>query len=144
MRGMAQLHHVFSSLEEGIEELHKVLDQWMEQSEIRQALGVEGSRYMRTVTHEWIANLIRHAEFESADPEVRLSVIAMDGSLRIEIRDNSNGFDLDYEKEQRKGVLDRSLPPDRQLGIPLMMECADDLQYQQDEDGLYVAVFVIE
>lgn len=133
---MTRLRHEFSSLSASIDELHEVLDDWSSHNGLQQALEPGAIERMRLAVHEWVANLVQHADFSDGHPDVEFSVAIENGRVKVIVIDNSNGFDLDSQGELRKQALADTILPERGMGIPIIMACTDDLRYRCRENGV--------
>lgn len=133
---MTRLRHDFSSLSASIDELHEVLDRWTGHNGLKKALEPDAVERMRLAVHEWVANLVQHADFSEEEPEVRFCIAVENGRVKVIVVDNSNGFDLDNQGELRKQALADTILPERGMGIPIIMACTDDLRYRCRNDGI--------
>lgn len=132
---MIRLRHRFTSLPDSIDELHDVLSRWSKHPDMQEALEADARERMRLAVHEWVANLVQHADFHVGQPEMVFTVTIKSGRVKCIVIDNSNGFDLDNEHEMRKQALNDTILPERGMGLPIIMACTDDLRYQCLEDG---------
>jgi serine/threonine-protein kinase RsbW len=64
----------FTKLDDMIDELHELFDQWISEGVFSPDLDADTVQLFRLAVHEWIANLIQHADFKGNRPEVILDV----------------------------------------------------------------------
>lgn len=132
---MIRLSCSFTSLLESIDELHCTLTHWSRHPKLKETLEANAIERMRLAVHEWVANLIQHADFSTEVPEIELTVQIKGNRVRCIIADNSKGFDLDSEHELRKQALTDTILPERGMGLPIIMTCTDELLYQSQQNG---------
>ena len=89
----------------------------------------------KLVTHEWIANLVRHASFGGRIPDIGLDVWTEGNRIMTVIEDNSDGFDLDAELDVARRELGRA--PERGMGLIMVKEFTSDLNYEHVSDVLH-------
>ena len=84
----------------------------------------------RLAAHEWIANLVQHADYHKRTPEVVVCLAHTSEHLYCIIEDNSTGFDL-------IGHLDELTPtdfdhfPERGMGLMLVKGSAASISYDR-------------
>ena len=81
----------------------------------------------RVAVHEWLANLVRHADFQDRKPEVSVSVVPDDQRLKCVIRDNSEGFNLNRQLQHQQATMQPL--PERGMGLIWIFSLAEDIQY---------------
>ncbi|MDX1546254.1 MAG: ATP-binding protein [Rhodothermales bacterium] len=126
----AQTHH-FRNLDTVIDQVHGLFDAWEELLPPR--IDVNLLYQLKLAVHEWLANLVQHANFETEAPDVSLTVEPDGDRLRCVIEDNSDGFVLDAHLEIEPEYLD-SLP-ERGMGLLILKICTEKLEYQRSEYG---------
>lgn len=84
---------------------------------------------LQWAVHEWMANLVQHADFENRTPEIQLQLHPSPHSVHCTIDDNSVGFDLHRELERRAKLLEPL--PERGMGLLILESCAQELTYRQ-------------
>jgi len=98
-------------------------------------------RYAQVVLHEWLANLVQHADFDSRTPVVHIRIRANDRNISCAVTDNSTGFDLSAQLvTQRKEA--RALP-ERGMGLRIISACTDQCSYRPTDCGQYRFEFSI-
>lgn len=98
-------------------------------------------RYVQVVLHEWIANMIQHAEFGDRSPCIEITVRADLRYVSCSVIDNSHGFDLaDALTRQRNEA--RALP-ERGMGLRIISACTEQCAYRSLPDGRYRFEFSI-
>jgi len=86
---------------------------------------------MKLAVHEWIANLVQHADFGRQRPGIHLSLLPEGQRVRCVIEDNSDGFDFARQIVHQQHHLDlASEPPDRGRGLLMLIACTENLSYQ--------------
>lgn len=83
----------------------------------------------RLLVHEWVANLIQHADFLETEPEIAIRFERAGGATRYVIEDNSNGFDLERYLQTRESSTD--VLPARGMGLMMMSSCSEHLAYRR-------------
>ena len=98
-------------------------------------------RYVQLVLHEWIANMIQHAEFGSVTPHVEITVRADHRYVTCSVIDNSHGFNLADELATQRNEA-RALP-ERGMGLRIISACTEQCAYRSLPDGRYRFEFSI-
>jgi serine/threonine-protein kinase RsbW len=86
---------------------------------------------VKIAVHEWLANLVQHANFEDETTEVSMRIERMDNRIFCAIEDNSDGFVLDEHLEIEPEYLE-SLP-ERGMGLLILKICTEDLLYKSGD-----------
>lgn len=128
---MDSVTYTFEDLDTVIEQVHALFDTWEGDDYLPPSIGVATLYQLKIAVHEWLANLVQHANFEQETTEVRLAVEPADERIFCVIEDNSDGFVLDMHLEIEPEYLD-SLP-ERGMGLLILKICTEDLLYQRDE-----------
>ena len=85
--------------------------------------------HLQLAAHEWLANLVQHAEFDGRAPHIHLALEEHAGDIACAIEDNSDGFDLDEALRKRRAHL--SPLPERGMGLLILFACAAEIQYRR-------------
>ena len=123
----------FRDLDTLIEQMHALFDTWEAEGHLPDGLEVATFYQLKIAVHEWLANLVQHANFEHETIEVALYVASDAERIRCVIEDNSDGFVLDMHLEIEPDYID-SLP-ERGMGLLILKICTEDLLYQRDENA---------
>lgn len=126
----AQTYH-FRDLDTIIEQVHALFETWEREEYLPDSMNVATLYQLKIAVHEWLANLVQHANFETETIDVALCVALDDARVRCVIEDNSDGFVLDMHLEIEPEYID-SLP-ERGMGLLILKICTEDLLYQRDE-----------
>lgn len=87
---------------------------------------------MKLSVHEWIANLIQHADFARHNPSIHLILIPKTDGVQCMIQDNSMGFDFFHQAALQEEYLDEAeVIPARGRGLLMLIACTEDLKYRQ-------------
>lgn len=130
---MSAVTHQFDDLNRIMEGIHALFKRWKATDTFCPPLDDQGLEHAKLAIHEWVANLVQHAEFEDRTPSVSLTLISEGQRLRCTIVDNSNGFDIDRYLNVDGEVLKTF--PERGMGLFLLKACADELSYRRSEQG---------
>ncbi len=123
----------FQDLDTLIEQVHALFDTWESEDYLPASMNVAMLYQLKIAVHEWLANLVQHANFENETTDVRLTVEPVEERIYCVIEDNSDGFVLDMHLEIEPEYLD-SLP-ERGMGLLILKICTEDLLYQRSEFG---------
>jgi len=122
----------FQDLGTVVDELHSVFERWEHDKAFLPPLDSFTRDVMKLAIHEWVANLVQHADFGNQAPLIQLAVQANGQSVRCEIADNSRGFDFDVQvAHQHDEIVESAKPLDRGRGLLMMIACTENLRYQQ-------------
>jgi anti-sigma regulatory factor (Ser/Thr protein kinase) len=129
--------HTFSDLATVIEEVHDLFDA-LERAP-GPALDPDRLEVLKLAVHEWLANLVQHADFGGHQPDLRLRIQQDDDRVRCVIEDNSRGFDFSLQLVRQQYCLaNAATPPERGRGLLLIVTCTEKLSYRpvlQDSGG---------
>jgi serine/threonine-protein kinase RsbW len=125
---MISTTHRFRDSDSLIERVHALFEQWEKESRFH-SFDEDTLHRLKLAVHEWMANLVQHANFDRRDLDVQLTVIPNGQLIHCSINDNSEGFDLDAHLTAKKEVLDAF--PERGMGLLMIKSCTIDLSYQQ-------------
>ncbi len=129
---MDALTYTFEDLGTVIEQVHALFDTWEKAEYLPPPIGLPTLYQLKLATHEWLANLVQHANFEQETTRVHLTARPVDERIHCIIIDNSDGFVLDMHLEIEPEYLD-SLP-ERGMGLLILKICTEELLYQRDEE----------
>lgn len=118
-------HRCFDNFDRFLNRTHELFDE-IERS-LRTAPDDAALQHAKLAVHEWLANLIQHADFDDRTPEVVLGMTLRGSQVQITIEDNSQGFDLDAQIQAQQGGLTSF--PDRGMGLLTIRACTQHLSY---------------
>lgn len=132
----------FSDLEHALDTTHTLFEDWMDEPRAPAALpDAETLQHARLVLHEWLANLVQHADFQERTPDVVINVHPEQNKVYGTVVDNSEGFPLEHRLETQTT---NALPfPERAMGLRFISACTDTLSYSRTDDGRYQFTFSI-
>lgn len=123
---MTLAKHRYSDLDTVIDCLHELFEVW-EEEEAFAEFDAEVLHRARLAIHEWVANLVQHADFAGRTPEVLLEVRRDGEKVLCAIEDNSEGFDFDAHLGDREEILESY--PERGMGLLMLKACTKELLY---------------
>lgn len=131
----------FNDLECAIEYAHALFENW----ELRVPPSLRSSGSMRCraklSVHEWLANLMQHADFEERTPQVVLTVRGGPNHIHCIMEDNSEGFDIGAHAQERPYLFDAF--PERGMGLQFIVASTDAFSYEQMPNGWHRLEFYI-
>jgi len=130
---MEVIRQDFHGLNGIIEELHRLFDEWEHQHALFSRLDADTAQFFRLVVHEWVANLVQHADFQDQDAQITLEVTPAGQRLRCVIEDNSEGFAFPEQIECQRRAL--SPFPERGMGLLLLNAATELLEYSTTHEG---------
>lgn len=119
--------HQFVNLETLISELYTIFDQWEKEDDLADDVKFRTFYLFRLATHEWLANLVQHANFEDQRPQISFQAAFEENQVHCVIEDNAKFFDLERYLRQTPNVLDAF--PERGMGLLILRSCTQDLTY---------------
>ena len=122
--------HRFTDLSTVIDDLHALFDAWGDRGDLHPPLNEDGEIVLRLAVHEWIANLVQHAAFQSDAPEICLTIQIRPEIIEVTIEDTSQGFDLLGQLEEQSELLSAPAPSERGRGLLMLITCTEALDYQ--------------
>lgn len=139
---MNAVTHQFSDLESAIDDTHTLFERWMSSASSTPTLpDSETLHYARLALHEWLANLVQHADFEDRTPDVTIDLRTNPRHVHCTVTDNSTGFEFD---SQLRVQLKNGEPfPERAMGLRIIDACTEEYSYDRTEDGLHRLEFSI-
>ena len=135
-----------SDLENAVTEVHSYFDEWDEKQgggDDEAANQGNAVHEARLAVHEWMANLVQHANFRGRRPRVDLDVQRNGSSIRCVITDNSDGFDLKRQLEKAYDKNNVQALADRGMGLLMLQACASKLSYEATDEGRYRLSFQV-
>ena len=124
---MDSVTHHFQDLDTLIEQVHDLFDTWEGDAQLLGSFSLTTLYQVKIAAHEWLANLVQHANFEQDTTDVSLLIKPVDDRIFCAIEDNSDGFVLDEHLEIEPEYLD-SLR-ERGMGLLILKICTEDLLY---------------
>ncbi len=112
-----------------VDDVHALFERWAEMLEFEPMLDTDTVYRTKLVTHEWIANLVQHAKFESNGVDITIDIWRESNKLMCVVEDNSDGFDLTGQTESASDKLERL--PERGMGLLMLQACTSDLSYNR-------------
>ncbi len=126
---MTAIQKRFDGHETIIDEIHRLFGE-LERDPAAIALDLFSLQVLKLAIHEWVANLVQHADFAGEEPCIELVLIPEGEQLRCVIDDNSVGFDFAHQVARQQYLLDIAPePPDRGRGLLMMVACTHKLSY---------------
>lgn len=138
---MDYISHRFHDPDTLIDRVHGLFEQWEADGTFSPQLDAISLHRLKLAVHEWLANLIQHAEFDHRTPEVTLHLRTDGRYVQCAIDDNSEGFDLDRHLSARREILDAF--PERGMGLLMIKSCTEDLSYRQLGPALHRLEFSV-
>ncbi len=130
----------FRDLDAVIDGVHALFEQWQQEIGPHPVLDEIALEQTKLAVHEWIANLVQHAEFGDREPEISLAVVPNGCAFECAIKDNSEGFDL---HEHLLGKSIEEAFPERGMGLLIMQACTNNLRYSRLEGGGHHLEFIV-
>ena len=131
----------FKELDGVIDDLHETLDRWESSGAFSEELEPDTVQLVKLAIHEWVANLVQHADFGTIKPEIILDIVPNGQSIRCVIQDNSKGFDAAKHLQIRREKLEPL--PERGMGLLMLDAATDYFQYLRSENGHHRLEFTI-
>lgn len=123
----------FMSLHRVIDELHGLFEEWERADALLSHLDPDTIQLFRLAVHEWVANLVQHADFSNREPKITLDVIPNGRRVRCVIEDNSEGFSFSEQIDVQRNALTPF--PERGMGLLMLNAATEYFEYSQTEDG---------
>jgi serine/threonine-protein kinase RsbW len=139
--GTPALSFYFDDFTSVVDEVHGLFDAWESDGMFQPPLDVPALHQMKLAVHEWLSNLIQHADFASRNPAIALQVRRNGEGVHCAIEDNSLGFDLDGRLSARSEILERF--PERGMGLLMIKACTRDLRYTQLSEACHRLEFCV-
>ncbi len=126
--------HYFRNLDTIIDDVHCLFDGWEKQMETCKSFPLEALSLAKLAVHEWLANLLQHANFQGTAPEIGLHLNTSENErLKCVIEDNSAGFDLEGYLADNPKIT--TALPDRGMGLLMLRSCTEELRYARLQHG---------
>jgi anti-sigma regulatory factor (Ser/Thr protein kinase) len=125
----------YTSLTEAINDLRGVLQRSSTPDVLADVtLPDDVLEYTRLVAHEWLVNLVQHATFKQTPPMIDVQLHFTRRHVSCEIKDNSDGFDMERQLEAQE----EAPPPlpEGGMGLRIIRACTREMSYTTDADGL--------
>lgn len=129
---MDYITHRFSDPDSLIDRVHSVFEHWEGSESLPDELDRDVVHRLKLAIHEWLANLVQHADFCNRSPEISITVRSSNDGVECAIEDNSEGFDLNGQLTAKPGVLDAF--PERGMGLLMIKACTERLTYEELDD----------
>jgi len=123
----------FNRLEIVIDELHGMFEEWEREGALLSHLDPDTIQLFRLAVHEWVANLVQHADFAERNPIVVVDVIPNGRRVRCVIEDNSDGFAFPEQIDVQRNALTPF--PERGMGLLMLNAATEYFEYSQTEEG---------
>lgn len=138
---MPLLAREYTDLNRALDEVRRVIEAWLEDQDDASAPRPDTVRYTQLVLHEWIANLLQHADFHDRTPTVQIRLDTQNRHVTCVVIDNSEGFDLAGQLPVEERAMDNL--PERGMGLRIIDACTDSLSYTAAGSGLHRFEFSI-
>lgn len=126
---MEYITHRFSDPATLFDRVHSVFENWEEKETLPGCLDEDIVHRLKLAIHEWLANLVQHADFRDRRPEISITVRALRNGIECAIEDNSEGFDLNGQLTAKPDVIDAF--PERGMGLLMIKACTEHLDYEE-------------
>lgn len=138
---MTVLAREYNDLDRALDEVRSVLEEWVAEQDEATSPSDETVRYTQLVLHEWIANLLQHANFCDRSPTVQIRLTSENRHVTCVVIDNSEGFNLMERLPSEEDVTDDL--PERGMGLRIINACTDHLSYTDTESSRHRFEFSI-
>ena len=138
---METLSHRYSDLNTLLDHLHTLFDAWTPTAFHAPRAQTDVLHRTRLALHEWVANLVQHAEFNNRPPEILLCLCLNEQRVQGVLEDNSRGFDLEACLAAQETSTEAY--PERGMGLLILQACTENLAYQPSENGRFRLEFSI-
>ncbi|PSQ96170.1 MAG: ATP-binding protein [Bacteroidetes bacterium SW_9_63_38] len=137
---MSVLAKKYSDLDHALDEVRSVLHDWSRNLNDASVPRGETIHYTQLVLHEWIANLLQHADFADRPPSIEIRLTTQNRHITCSVIDNSEGFDLKKRLPEREEMEEL---PERGMGLRIIDACTGELSYTSTGAGTYCFKFFI-
>ncbi len=131
----------YSDLEDVVDRVHALFVRWEREGTFQPPLDVAALHQLKLAVHEWLSNLIQHADFDDREPMLSLAFARNRENVWCAIDDNSQGFDLNAQLNARSEILEKF--PERGMGLLMIKACTKKLSYRQLNDSINRLEFVV-
>ena len=130
----------YTDLDRAIDEVQSLPDVWPATTR-NGTLDADIVHCTSLVLHEWIANLLQHADFAGRRPSIEIRLQTQDRHVTCAVIDNSQGFDLETRLPEQEKTMEEL--PERGMGLRIIDACTGELSYTSTEAGTYCFKFSI-
>ena len=123
---MVQGHLSSPESHDVVQTMHDLFDEW--ECDVVEDADKQMWICARILVHEWVANLVQHADFAGRTPAITIRFVPEGDLLACIVQDNSRGFDLDAHLRGNLEQLRRRLP-DRGMGLLMLYGATERLTY---------------
>ncbi|MDA0378603.1 MAG: ATP-binding protein [Bacteroidetes bacterium] len=123
----------FHKLDAVIDELHGLFELWEREDALLSHLDSDTIQLFRLAVHEWVANLVQHADFGDREPDIVMDVIPNGRRVRCIIEDNSEGFPFPEQIDVQRNALTPF--PERGMGLLMLNAATEYFEYSQTREG---------
>lgn len=123
----------FIELNQVIDELHGLFEEWERADALLSHLDPDTIQLFRLAVHEWVANLVQHADFGERQPTITMDVIPNGRRVRCVIEDNSDGFPFPEQIDVQRNALTPF--PERGMGLLMLNAATEYFEYSETDDG---------
>ena len=138
---MSVLEKEYSDLDRALDEVRSILEEWLASLDEDTLPDSETIRYTQLVLHEWIANLLQHADFDDRAPVVEIRLSADGQHVHCTVVDNSEGFELADRLPSKDETMEDL--PERGMGLRIINACTTQLSYSSEDSNLHHLEFSI-
>ena len=142
---MSMVTHCFSDLESMVDGAHALFREWDGERRFYPPATPEALERARLAMHEWLANIVQHADFEERQPEVRIRVGVVADRLRCIVEDNSAGFDMSGRVQSGRELMENLLEilPQRGMGLMIIEASTEGLKYRDLAEDRHLLEFYV-
>ena len=138
---MDSLSHRFSDPDTLIDRVHSIFDDWERNGTLPSWLDDDTMHRLKLAIHEWLANLVQHADFKDRRPDISITVQPANEGVECSIEDNSEGFDLNGQLTARPDVVHAF--PERGMGLLMIKACTHRLSYEELDSKRHRLAFIV-
>jgi serine/threonine-protein kinase RsbW len=121
----------FRDLGSVMDDLHEAFEEWANAGTLCPPLDPFSMEVLKFAIHEWVANLVQHADFGARTPLIQLAIQPNGERVCCAIEDNSRGFDFELQLDHQRDAVATATPPERGRGLLMLIACTEDLRYRQ-------------
>jgi len=123
----------FNGIAEVIDDLHGLFEEWEREEALLSHLDPDTIQLFRLAVHEWVANLVQHADFADREASITMDVIPNGHRVRCIIEDNSEGFPFPEQIDIQRDALTPF--PERGMGLLMLNAATEYFEYSETKDG---------
>lgn len=124
---MSVLAKEYTDLDRALDEVRSILEEWSATLDDPTIPSSETFRYTQLVLHEWIANLLQHADFNGRTSTIQIRLSTENRHIYCVVIDNSEGFDLGERLPSQEETMENL--PERGMGLRIINACTGSLSY---------------